>query len=610
MPPKKSATPVTKMVTLSPSQLAIIVGKFPTYFPENCRILRDRTHTDTFNNNTESYPVDEAIKGLTGSQSLSLKLRNKYIQCIKNAFGLEENVAAATTASSRSNGSNHSPSRTSASKASAFNHSTSGAMNLGPLNCLTEAQALAMNGLANVRASRVCNSANARAQPSGISCLFLGHGITITSEYIVLPDNVGLTFYTEKGQPLLVNASGHSLLKNFNSSSSITPNPSHFIEPNSLMYNMSIKFLSFFQPNSNGTHGNYTHYERISRFGYSGIVTKRRGDFKSIFELTNSNLTTNNITGINISRQFDLRDIRPEYYHSLRGRLDLLHNKSNKNTDENEEYNHLFKMFTSKYKIISFGDNIFGLIGNNNSVIDIINTLKSDPITLLSGHSIPSLKTELLTFIESRRDIQPTPISSYPNIISMEAFKKMKCLSLIHHNQEIIRLDGNNTSHHHFIHNLGHVLSAIDVYNSGRGHSQKIRLCHGVVCRSYNRNISTNLMPNPNSAGASSSSSVNLSSPLQLIRTKSATPFYRRTFSDIWTRGDAAVNSILNNSNIGPELYKKINDYYSKIIRIYNEDKYLNDNDYLFIMYLINDDQCKTKVRKLISHIKIHTHRR
>ncbi len=502
----------------------------------------------------------------------------------------------------------------------------------GASNCLTEPQALAMSGLVgNVLDKNVCTSAT--VPPANISCLFLGHGNTITDQYIVLPENIGVTFYTEKGKPLITSgSSGHPLLKNFNSSTSIHPNQQHYIKPNSLMYNMTIKFLAFFQNKGNGTSGNFSNYELISSFGYSGIVTKRRNDFRSIFNLTNDDLIRNNINGVHIyDEEFKLRNIAPNYFKGIDRQLASLQsslsryqneNESNENeakTNANEDkinvhqteilINKLRQQLIDSYKIISFGDNIFGLIGQNDSLIEIINTMTLK-ITYGSVASI-YLKDELINFINSRNNIQPTPTQTYPNTITMEAFKRMKCLALIHHNQNIIPLDGNNTNERHFVHYLGSVLPAIERYNEGT--TQKIRLCHGVVCRSYNTNISTNLMPNLNSAGAgassssssaSSASSVNLSSPLQLIRTKSATKLYRRTFNDIWTRAAAAVDSILNNSTIQSNLNNDLEPYYTRLIERYNSNKFLDNYDYLFIMYLINDDNHITKVKKLINHIR------
>lgn len=73
------------------------------------------------------------------------------------------------------------------------------------------------------------------------SCMLLGHGNTLSEEYIVLPNDIDVTFYTEKGESL---SNVNNVIRTYNNNS-INPNPQHHIEAKSMMFNMTIKFLAF-----------------------------------------------------------------------------------------------------------------------------------------------------------------------------------------------------------------------------------------------------------------------------------------------------------------------------------------------------------------------------
>ncbi len=426
--------------------------------------------------------------------------------------------------------------------------------NLPPQVCLDPSQRSAMEPVVNLPTEELCSELNPHYNIK--SCILLGHGNTITNQYIVLPENIGVTFYTEKGTALNTSKTNiNEIFKTFNSSVN-RPNQTHYIEPKSMMYNMSINFLTFFEYNETKKRfGNFSRYQNISKFVFSGIITKSRREFKPFYHLSREMYQRCNI---DIYGPFNIRDVLPSY--------------------SNFGY-----YYNDNCKILAFGNNIFGIVCDTQSLVIISNTLTK-------VHS--QIKNEIEAFINNKKNNIPHT-NSYPTSLDDETYAKIKNLSFIHHNTNIISLD--ELSQDDYKHSLGSILSKIKTYNSNKAPNKKIKLCHGIMCRNYDYDY--NLVPNPPelagesaSAGEGASGRVQINNNKQayrLMRQKSVNMNYKNTFRNIWERASESISEI-NDSNISPELLEKFNKYYQNILTYYEENNYIRQTDYLFIVFLIN----------------------
>lgn len=126
-------------------------------------------------------------------------------------------------------------------------------LNNGVSACLTSTQTSLLSKVAfGVQSSSCSESAGAGGLAGGetSNCLLLGHGNTALNQYIILPENIDVTFYTQKGFALTGNTT-NKVMRNL----SHPPNtsvrrsyPVHRKNGGSMALNMGIKFLSFFQP--------------------------------------------------------------------------------------------------------------------------------------------------------------------------------------------------------------------------------------------------------------------------------------------------------------------------------------------------------------------------
>jgi hypothetical protein len=77
------------------------------------------------------------------------------------------------------------------------------------------------------------------------NCFILGHGSTLKKKYIIVPDNIYLKFYTSKGNPL-TGINTNSYITEYSNNPYINLSSAHYLHPDSVTHNMSIKLLSFF----------------------------------------------------------------------------------------------------------------------------------------------------------------------------------------------------------------------------------------------------------------------------------------------------------------------------------------------------------------------------
>lgn len=88
----------------------------------------------------------------------------------------------------------------------------------------------------------------------------------------------------------------------------------------------------------------------------------------------------------------------------------------------------------------------------------------------------------LITLLRENGKVHVTPIN-LPHQISSNVIKKIKDISLKHHNKSIIDLSSLALNDYQL--SLGKVLHLINNYNIKQNNSKKITSCHGLICRSY-----------------------------------------------------------------------------------------------------------------------------
>lgn len=416
-------------------------------------------------------------------------------------------------------------------------------LSAGAGGCLTPLQQQILGSVgAEVGESSTC----VRQYSSYKSCLILGHGSIKEGAYTVIPENLNITFYVEKGSSLNTNVGNRQLLS-YNMNNSM-PNPTHHYLPNTMIMDMNISFLSFFQyrPDINA-YSNFTDLSLINSFGLSGIVTKKKYEFKSFMDLEDEEY---------ISRGIQKKHITKRYL--------------NQN-----------KIITIKYKVLYFGKDIYGYTHSQDPLlITIINTMINE-----------EEKLKILEKFKLKKSI--------PSRIPDDIFRKILSLSFIHHNYEII--DHQSFGASQYVFNLGKLLKKIEDYNSTQHNvSKRISLCHGIVCRSF-PTISVNPL-NTRATVFNRRPNLSMTEQQQLIRLNSYTNNYKKKFGDIWNRINQVIHNLKSNNNnnnyysITKSDIKEIKDKYSRIFVRYNEIRELNDNQYHFIMYLLDNNIIKARL--------------
>lgn len=423
------------------------------------------------------------------------------------------------------------------------------------------------------------------------SCMLLGHGNTLSREYIVLPNDIDATFYTEKGLPL---TTANNVLSTYNNEN-MEPKREHHIEAKSMMFNMSIKFSAFYQYNSTKkVHGNVVNPRLTTLFGYSGIISKPRSQFTSLYHLSDDIYLRNG--AVSVHGPYNTSVVLKNYYENLPISIQLkIRNGFSPNSPEVKKIIKEYEtLHTQNCKIINFGENIYGLIIEGEHKIEIINTIPNP-----SKNSPRIRYDDLYRFMTANRIRKGSdPIVSE---IPEEIFTVMRNISFIHHNDEIIPKEEIFRARHYTM-KLGTILKRIEEYNISHP-PHKIKFCHGVVCRNYDGNAVNVVPPVPSGLSASASAPppapvVNKSSPTQLIRKKSRLSTYKETFNNIWERTEEAIQRIPQ-SNIR---YKQmIVSLYSNIRANYEKYNFLDRDEFRIIMYLINDN--KTKIEELLKKI-------
>lgn len=111
--------------------------------------------------------------------------------------------------------------------------------------------------------------------------LIMGHGLIDSNKFIIVPEHIDLTFYTEKGKVLFRN-----FTKNIVSEIKLKGNPEHYIQEKTLLNDMKISFNNIFQKHYRNTlFLNVSHIENTQIINHSGIITEE--NIISIDELSN-----------------------------------------------------------------------------------------------------------------------------------------------------------------------------------------------------------------------------------------------------------------------------------------------------------------------------------
>ncbi len=525
MPPK------TKKVVLSGSNRAQILGQTPPPFtPEELNTLVQLQNDPTYNENNENhnnpiYPITTALQNIARNP----RKRSTAIQFVKSKLGVRSNLpaGAGAGASARSNLPTGSNARS----------------NVPAGGCLNEEQTELLKAVgASVPKRATCATEPSRYK----SCLILGHGSILPDSYTVVPEDLNVTFYSDKGVGLR-KGNFNSITREYNINRSM-PNASHHYLPNTMIMNMHIKLLTFFQKNigSNGSniYGNFTNKSLINFVGFSGIISKRKEELKNFMEIEDRLYSSLGV--------MDVREITNPNNHRM------------------------------KIKLLHFGNHIYGYIHSN------------DPfnIMILNRDENQAFKNEII-------DVFGLNKAKMPSRILEDEYKKIVRVSYIHHNTNIISIDELERVDYSLT--LGTLLKHIETYNHRQSNVRnKITLCHGLMCRIFPTifgNIATR-------------SRANISEPYRLIRQKSNTANYKGRFGNIWSKVERSIQELgesihriasemqtmRTNQNRMNKMIQiipimiTINIIYPSIKNHYEEYISLNQKEYHFIMYLINKD--------------------
>ncbi len=405
------------------------------------------------------------------------------------------------------------------------------------------------------------------------NCFILGHGTTINNKYIITPENIDLKFYTPKGT-ILSGSNSSIALSSYATNGTIDTN-THYLFGDSITHNMTIKLLSIFKYQkctSNGTHifGNCTknEYNSINKFTHSGLVVGKKL-----------------ISFYNIKRsQYETMGIRMFKINVTIGESEL------------------------EYKILDFGDNIYGIIEKGDDYITIVNTMQimNEEIqerydlycTLVkivlekefarthyygtSDEYNPKMKEKVQELIDN---------VTFPPIIPDRIIDKITHLSYYNHiknNNNIISFK--DIKDRNFSINLGELFHLITEYNERKQPQNKITLCQGLICRSWDATKKKKVFTSSSSSSSSSSlyeeeNLVNISTEnnigyARLTRQSSNTGNYRNQFSNIRQRCNNSVES--NNIN------ESVTNKYRHILQMYENTHHLPIKAVNFLVNLAN----------------------
>jgi hypothetical protein len=398
------------------------------------------------------------------------------------------------------------------------------------------------------------------------NCFIMGHGSTIHNEYIIIPENINLKFYTPKGKPLLGYESSKALLNYSENPNTEFETEKHYLLGDSITHNMYIKLLSIFKYQKEKNSENYffgdcleSEYNSIHIFSHSGFVIGKK--------------------------LISFNDIKKNEYEKMGIRLLKLTITEFSRRRSNEK----------KYKILDFGDHIYGIIDEVNDYIIIINTQtnKSNPNHLYYKDLVKiALEEEFAKHHHYRNSSQYNPKMrlkvkelihnlTFPSTITENALQKMIYLSFYNHikrevNSKKSIISFQTIKRRNFNINLGEVFNYILDYNENN--RDKIRLCQGLICRSWDKKKNSLLDEEKNVANVSLENNIGYA---KLTRQVSNSEDYKMRFRNILSRCNTNITKLESNNQIVLE--------YKKILRFYQIHHYLSIKNINFLVNLAND---------------------
>lgn len=457
--------------------------------------------------------------------------------------------------------------------------------------------------------------------------LILGHGEIDSNKFIITPEDIDLTFYTNKGEILKVKVGTNIqslVLKN--------GNPEHYIQEKTLLNDMSLFLLNVHSYSSSMGYEVPENYIDAHKIIYSGIITensniipinKLSDEIYSLYNITKQKMefiNKNNETNVNIKEYIqilyqylnDNKTISPmnnnnHLYNEIDNKLDGINesfeklvnwlDKSNKDTF----FNILSELFIYDFGIpLFFGFNWRNSIFIGFNLLQYLNNFDIGQLEIIVSFMVVHLAYKNSYTIP---DIIHLFIQNYNLDNRNYVFNNIINLAYHYHNDEIISKE--ELIRNKCKINLGYLLHKIDMYNKNTLHNQKI-LCHMLNCRNYipierNKNVIefrrlVNEGLNHNSSLVRSQTLVNNETVHRLIRQRSVSNEYKDLFENIIdkcikiiTKQINEINQInANNSNNHKhneirEINKKLMNMYHK----YTENYYLDTKDVKFLISIL-----------------------
>ncbi len=385
----------------------------------------------------------------------------------------------------------------------------------------------------------------------------MGHGAIINEEYTIIPDKLNMIFYTNRSVPLNIGMI-NKIFRNRK-----IYNSDHTLFEKSAMKNMIIDLRGFY------VLGDYPHF--ITNIGYSGIITNNPyGILPPLFYDIHDDYFTNN--GIEIITEHPIEIALNGQSNKNRFVIPFLYNQGVKNI-----------------KIIHFGNNIYGIIYDNNYYIQIINN-----IHLNIGDA---LANSIIRIIKKYYNIR-----NIPKGINVDEEKhrhpryRMHTLSLIFNDDSIIdTLDIINLDYRY---KLSEIFNKIIESNFYTDNNDLNIYSHNLVCRS-------DYTPLPETINETNEGSLLASTTLHTLqRQSSASNQYIHTFENILERYRNA-SKYINLFGRDEQIKNKVNQTYKRIIQFYNENKYITEEDMEFILELISMTELATTTSSNYNNRKI-----
>ena len=407
------------------------------------------------------------------------------------------------------------------------------------------------------------------------NCFIMGHGSTIKKQYVIIPERVHLKFYVPKGLPLLGNQLKHSLSA-YSANPSINLSSNHYLLPDSFTHNMSVSLLSIFKhqkdPKTNKyIFGNTRDHHGIHLVSHSGIFVG--STVKSFYDISYEEYEN---MGITLLTQPDISQKLLIFSRNIFGNNNIyaILKKSNKNmitiiNTLNISIDHYFENYKKFVK---------NMIEHN----------------FVMNYGYSKFHTNISKYPENLRTLITNLRSSinFPTTISHDALNLIIQLSYYNHNKKEREgkhiMTYNEIASENYNVNLGTILNRIKKYNNDN--EDKINLCQGLICRSWDEQIK-NVPSNATSSNTTSlnvrlNESENNIGFAPLMRQSSNTGNYKQQFRDIFSRCNRSIEFLETITT-----YSEIN--ISDIISKYNLIKrmYINDIHYLLIKevnFLVN----------------------